>query len=64
MNEKDWMQRKALNSARNVNLKQLSRALEVLAVTDGRLKGMEASFTSMDTLERMALEMVEIFRAR
>ena len=63
LKEKGWIQNKAMNGARNISLKQLARALEILAITDARMKGIETGFSGMDSLERMALEMVETFKS-
>jgi hypothetical protein len=34
--------------------------MEIVARTDARIKGLEASFSTVDALERMVLEMVEV----
>lgn len=62
--ERDWMKNKIMNSARTITLPQLAQAINVLSLSDSRMKGLETSYSAMDTLERMALEMIEIFKKR
>jgi len=56
----EWQQQRALRAARGLQIFQLAECLEVLARTDARLKGLEPGFSTVDTLERMVLEMVEV----
>jgi len=56
----EWQQQRALRAARNLQISQLGECLEILARTDARIKGLEPGFSTVDTLERMVLEMVEV----
>lgn len=60
--EKEYPRRLAFEAAKGLALPKLARALDVIAVTDARMKGQEASFSHMDTLDRMILELVEALR--
>lgn len=64
LSEHEFVQKKVLNGARNVTFKQLGCAMEALAFADAQLKGQEPGFAAMDSLERMALDMIEIFRRK
>jgi DNA polymerase-3 subunit delta len=46
-----------MQTARKANLRHLTRCLQILCDTDARLKGALSSFSTMDTLERMVLDM-------
>jgi hypothetical protein len=48
-----------LSVARNVSFERLNRCFTILADTDARLKGALDSFSSVETLERMVLEMAQ-----
>lgn len=56
----EWQQQRALRAARKLELRQIGECMEILARTDARLKGLEAGVSTVDTLERMVLEMVEV----
>ncbi len=60
LKEKPWVQTKIMRLARCVDLCQLSKCLQIVSDTDARLKGMMDSFTPMDSLERMVLEMAQV----
>ena len=60
--EMSFLQTKMMNLSRRLTLEQIAKGLEVVARTDARLKGLEDSFSGMDTLERMVLEMVPAFQ--
>lgn len=53
-----------MKMARNVSLNQIEACLQILADTDGRLKGLLPSYSTSDTLERMVLEMAEAVKRR
>jgi DNA polymerase-3 subunit delta len=57
--EAPYRQSALLSSARRVSLDRVERAMGILSDTDARLKGALDSFNSLDTLERMVLEMAE-----
>ncbi len=46
-----------VGSARNISAPQLARCFEILSDTDSRMKGILTSYSAVDTLERMVLEM-------
>lgn len=54
----DWQRNRAMATARKLGFAQLAACMEAVAETDARLKGLEAGFSAVDTLERMVLEMV------
>ena len=56
----EWQQQRALRAARRLQIRQLGECMEILARTDARIKGLEPSFSTVDALERMVLEMVEV----
>jgi DNA polymerase III delta subunit len=56
----EWQQQRALRAARKLQIWQLGECMEIVARTDARIKGLEASFSTVDALERMVLEMVEV----
>lgn len=60
--EADWLQARAMTAARTLSLDQIARCFQLLCDADGRLKGQLPSFTGMETLERMVLEMAETVR--
>ncbi len=60
MAEQPYRQSAMMTSARKVSLEGLAQCLQILADTDARLKGSLPSFSTMDTLERMVLEMSQI----
>ncbi|HSI71568.1 MAG TPA: DNA polymerase III subunit delta [Fimbriimonas sp.] len=60
VSEQPYRQSSLTASARKVSLPHLAKCLQILADTDARLKGSLPSFSTMDTLERMVLEMCGI----
>lgn len=56
----EWQQQRALRAARKLQIWQLAECMEIVARTDARIKGLEPSFSTVDALERMVLEMVEV----
>ena len=61
--EADWKQKRMLYSAQNLGFAAIARCMEAMANADARLKGLLPSFSSIDTLERMALEMIQAVKA-
>ncbi len=55
--EKPYRLNKLNDIARRTPLPNLAKALQTVCDTDSRLKGIEAGFSAMDTLERMVLEL-------
>ncbi len=62
LGEKDFVQRNAMREARKLTHAQLARCFRAVADADEALKGLKASFSGIDTLERMVLEMAEAVR--
>lgn len=60
--EAPFRQSSVMNAARRVSFAQLSACMSILSDTDSRLKGALASFSAMDTLERMVLDMCQVLR--
>jgi DNA polymerase III subunit delta len=58
----EWQQRRAMGAARRLTFGQLGECLEAVARADARLKGLEPSFSAMDVLERLVLEMSDAVR--
>lgn len=56
LKEKPWVCKKVMQSARMVDLNQIARSMEIVSETDARLKGALSSYSAMETLERMVLE--------
>ncbi len=53
----DYQRNSVMRSARNLSLKQLGKAMQHLSEADARLKGMGASFSGMDTIERLVFDL-------
>lgn len=60
--EADWSQTRAMAAARALSLDQIGQCLQLLCDADARLKGQLPGFNSLDTLERMVLEMADAVR--
>jgi DNA polymerase-3 subunit delta len=60
--EASYRQNSILQAARTTSLPQIQRCFSILSDTDSRMKGALDSFSSIDTLERMVLEMSESLR--
>lgn len=53
----DYQRNSVMRAARNLNLKQIGKAMHHLSEADARLKGMGASFSGMDTIERLVFDL-------
>ncbi|HWD39597.1 MAG TPA: DNA polymerase III subunit delta [Fimbriimonas sp.] len=60
--EQPYRQTQVMTTARKTSLAAVAKALQVLSDTDARLKGGLPSFSPVDTLERMVLEMAAALR--
>jgi DNA polymerase-3 subunit delta len=60
--EAPYRQNSILQAAKKTSLPQLQRCFVIVCDTDARLKGALDSFSTVDTLERMVLEMSEALR--
>lgn len=60
--EKDWIQKKHMDSARNLTFDKLSLCLAELAKADHKLKGIIPSFNAEETVEVLVLSMAHICR--
>jgi DNA polymerase III subunit delta len=55
--ESPYRQNSVMRSARNLSLDQITKAMTIVCDADARLKGLEASFSGMDTVERLVFEL-------
>lgn len=62
LTESPYKQNSLMQSARRADLPRIRRCFQVLCDTDSRMKGSLDAFSSIDTLERMVLEMAEALR--
>jgi hypothetical protein len=62
--EKPYRLSKLADLAKRTPLPNLTRAIQTVCDTDARLKGIEAGFNAMDTLERMVLELCDALAPR
>ncbi len=62
--EQPYRQSSMMASAKKVKLEHIGECLQILADTDARLKGSLPSFSTMDTLERMVLDMSRLLAPR
>jgi len=58
--ESSFSQKKAMAIANRINLTQIQKCFGILADTDARLKGSLYSFSAMEALERMLLDMATV----
>lgn len=59
-----FVRSKAMRSARNTDFRRLTACMEALSDADAKLKGMLPSFSAMETLEQMLLQMIQAMRPR
>lgn len=62
--EQGYRQGRLMKAARSVTLGRLARCLAIVADADARLKGALPAYRSMETLERMTLEMSDAIHPR
>lgn len=62
--EKDWIQKKHMDSAKNLTFEKLGLCLSELAKADHKLKGITPSFKAEETVEVLVLSMAQICRDR
>jgi DNA polymerase III subunit delta len=62
LQEQDWAQGRAMQAARSISLSQLAQCMQIAADADARLKGLLPSFSAIETLERMVLEMAGVIK--
>ena len=60
--ERDWLRRKIVQSARKTSYAQLTQAMELVVDCDARIKGLRASVSAADTLEQTVLRLAQTFR--
>jgi hypothetical protein len=58
--EPTYRQNRILQQARRVDLHALQRCFQAVSDADAKLKGLLPSFSAIETLEHMVLEMVEV----
>jgi len=63
LKEKEFVQNKAMALAAKTTLPRLAQSIEIVCRTDAALKGMGASYSGQDTLERMVLDLANVNRA-
>jgi DNA polymerase-3 subunit delta len=56
--EPEWKQKRIMFAAQSLPFEALTICIEAMADADSRLKGLLPSFSAIDTLERLALEMI------
>lgn len=64
LQEKEYPRTKAFQGAAQMSLRQVSECLVLVADTDAKLKGLGASYSGYDTLQRLVLDMIEVIRPR
>jgi len=57
-----FVKSKSVRTARGVKLDQIAACFRIVSDTDAKLKGMLPSYTAMDSLEQMILQMVQMVR--
>lgn len=62
--EPPYRQSRLMQQARRVDFNALSQCLNAVSDADAKLKGLLNSFSAIETLEQMVLEMVEVVSAR
>lgn len=62
--EKDWLRRRYFNWAKSSSLPSIAAALQLVSDTDCRLKGAISGFTPKEALERMVIDLTNIFRTK
>ena len=60
--ESPYRQTAIMSGARNATAAQITRCMEILSDTDGRLKGILFGFSAVETLETMVLQMCSALR--
>ncbi len=63
-NESDYARKGAFEIANRLSRKQLAACFQVLAETEASLKGMGASFSTLDSLEQMLLKMGAVVKGK
>lgn len=62
--EQPYMQGKFMRTAKTMTFPQIAECMAILSDADARLKGAKASFSSLDTIEQMLINMARIFRSK
>ncbi|MEX2244205.1 MAG: DNA polymerase III subunit delta [Fimbriimonadaceae bacterium] len=63
-NEKDWVQKRAMGSARRLSLGQVRRVFAELGDADAKIKGLAPSYSTQETVEEMVLKMAAVCRSK
>ncbi len=63
LKEQPYVRTKISRLAQKADIDQIARSMEIVSDTDARLKGILDSFSAMDTLERMVLEICQLLAA-
>jgi DNA polymerase III delta subunit len=62
--EKDWVQKRAMGSARRLSLGQVRQVFAELGDADAKIKGLEPSYSTQESVEEMVLKMAAVCRSR
>jgi DNA polymerase-3 subunit delta len=62
--EPEWKQKRILYAAQSLTFEQIAACIQAMADADARFKGLLPSFSSIDTLERLALEMISAVKKK
>lgn len=57
--ESPYRQKVLMSGAKSATLPQIQKCLETVSRTDARFKGLESSFSAIDSLDRMVLELAQ-----
>ena len=62
--ERDWVQQRAVRSARKLSLRQIRNVFSELVEADAKIKGLEPSYSTNEAVEEMVLRMAAACRGR
>lgn len=62
--ERDFVRAKAVRDARRLSLDQIVKIFDEFVTTDSKIKGLAPSFSPVETVEQMVLNMADICRAK
>lgn len=61
LKNQEWMQKKVIQSARNVSLHKLTTCFEILVDADAKMKGQRFASAPTETIEQMVLRLCTVF---
>jgi DNA polymerase III delta subunit len=62
--EREWSQQRAMRAARRLSLPQIRQVFAELTEADARLKGLDPSYSTLETVEEMVLRMSAVCRSK